>query len=124
ALQPVADVTNRTYGAKGDGITDDAPAARAALAAVMAVGGGTVYFPKGTYRFASNSPQSSSTPFFAQGSHIRVKCAPEAVIDAGGVPTTYSLFMFVYPTSAQGGMQGVTGYQANVMALAGSSSIT
>ena len=38
------------YGAVGDGVSDDGPACRAAIAAVVAAGGGSVYFPAGTYK--------------------------------------------------------------------------
>ena len=44
---PIFDVT--TYGAKGDGVTDDTAAIREALAAVGA-NGGVVYLPDGDYR--------------------------------------------------------------------------
>jgi hypothetical protein len=37
------------FGAKGDGITDDFAAIQDAIDAVSAKGGGTVFFPKGTY---------------------------------------------------------------------------
>lgn len=46
------DVT--TYGAVGDGVTDDAPAFRTALAAAVTAGGGKIYVPKGTYLFDSS----------------------------------------------------------------------
>src|SRR5262249_39435883 len=36
-------------GAKGDGLTDDTSAIQAALTATSAAGGGTVFFPPGTY---------------------------------------------------------------------------
>ena len=43
------------YGAKGDGSTDDTAAVKAALEAATGEGAGfTLYFPKGTYRIASN----------------------------------------------------------------------
>lgn len=42
----------RDYGAIGDGYHDDGYALSNALAACYAVGGGTVYFPPGTYRIA------------------------------------------------------------------------
>lgn len=42
-------VKDPTYGAKGDGATDDTAAIQAALTAA-AVSGGTVYFPPGVYR--------------------------------------------------------------------------
>jgi predicted secreted protein len=44
------------FGAKGDAITDDTMSIRAALAAAEAAGGGTIYFPSGTYMV---SPQPS-----------------------------------------------------------------
>jgi len=37
------------YGAKGDGVTDDAPAIKAAVDAACDAGAGTVYFPPGKY---------------------------------------------------------------------------
>jgi hypothetical protein len=39
------------YGAKGNGVSDDAPAVQAAVNAARAAGGGSVYLPAGTYRF-------------------------------------------------------------------------
>jgi polygalacturonase len=39
----------RTYGATGDGKTVDSPAINKAIEAAAAAGGGTVYFPAGTY---------------------------------------------------------------------------
>lgn len=47
----VYDVT--LYGAKADGEADDAPAVQAAADAAHAAGGGVVYLPPGTYRFAT-----------------------------------------------------------------------
>lgn len=45
----VFNVKSPAYGAVGDGVTDDTAAIQAALAAAIAAGGGTVYFPVGTY---------------------------------------------------------------------------
>jgi len=42
-------VKDVTYGATGDGVTNDYTAINSACAAASAAGGGTVYFPKGTY---------------------------------------------------------------------------
>lgn len=43
----------KSYGAVGNGSTDDSAAITAAIAAAYAAGGGTVYFPAGTYRVLS-----------------------------------------------------------------------
>lgn len=40
----------KSYGARGDGTTDDAAAINAAITAANAAGGGTVYFPAGDYK--------------------------------------------------------------------------
>lgn len=45
----VFNVKSPAYGAVGDGVTNDQSAIAAALAAAVAAGGGTVFFPKGTY---------------------------------------------------------------------------
>lgn len=42
-------VKDAPFYAKGDGITDDTAAIQAAITAVSAAGGGTVYFPQGNY---------------------------------------------------------------------------
>lgn len=41
------------YGAVGNGIVDDTVAIKAAITALLAVGGGALYFPSGTYRVTS-----------------------------------------------------------------------
>lgn len=49
ALSPLFNVKDPDYGAVGDGTTDDLAAIDAAIAAAKAVGGGTIFFPPGTY---------------------------------------------------------------------------
>lgn len=46
---PFVNVKLAPYNATGDGSTDDTAAVQAALTAAKAAGGGTVYFPRGTY---------------------------------------------------------------------------
>jgi hypothetical protein len=44
----------RDFGATGDGITDDTSAIQAAVNIAKALGGGTIYLPKGMYRTSAN----------------------------------------------------------------------
>jgi hypothetical protein len=46
-------VSVKDYGAQGDGSTDDTSSIQAAINAVGAAGGGTVYFPSGTYKITT-----------------------------------------------------------------------
>lgn len=48
----------RDYGAKGDGVSDDYAAIKAAVVAAEAEGGGSVYFPRGTYVMARHDQYS------------------------------------------------------------------
>lgn len=52
-LTGILDVRGPTYGAKGDGVTDDTTIIQAALNAAAAAGGGIVFFPPGTYVVSS-----------------------------------------------------------------------
>ncbi len=47
-------VIDPPYNAKGDGVTDDIAAINAAILDVSAAGGGTLYFPAGTYAMSSS----------------------------------------------------------------------
>jgi len=60
----------RTYGAKGDGKALDSPAINKAIDAASAAGGGTVFFPAGTYRSFSIRLKSNITLYFDQGSTL------------------------------------------------------
>lgn len=49
-------ISVKDYGAKGDGVTDDTVGIKAAVAYAGAIGGGTVYFPAGTYLVSAPIP--------------------------------------------------------------------
>lgn len=57
----------RTYGAVGDGKTVDSPAINKAIDAAAAAGGGTVYFPAGTWLSFSIRLKSHVSLFLSQG---------------------------------------------------------
>ena len=63
----VYSVRSVTYGAKGDGSTDDTTAIQAALTACRLAGGGTVYVPEGTYIVSSMLQIGSGTTLQGAG---------------------------------------------------------
>lgn len=68
---PSANVIDvKKFGAKGDGKTLDSPAINAAIDAAAQVGGGTVYFPAGTYLSASIRLKSNITLYLENGAVI------------------------------------------------------
>jgi hypothetical protein len=66
---PSAVFNVRTFGAVGDGVTDDSAAIDACTAAVAAAGGGTIFFPPGNYLMSTDTfiPPSNT---LVQGSGI------------------------------------------------------
>lgn len=52
-------ISVRDFGAKGDGVTNDAPAIQAAINLAQSLGGGVVLLPPGTYRTSSTIEISS-----------------------------------------------------------------
>ncbi|HJP95969.1 MAG TPA: right-handed parallel beta-helix repeat-containing protein [Candidatus Saccharimonadales bacterium] len=57
----------KDYGAKGDGTTDDSAAITATLQAAQAAGGGTVFFPTGTYITSTEQDVPSNTTVLGEG---------------------------------------------------------
>lgn len=68
----------RAFGAKGDGATVDTPAINKAIDAAAAAGGGTVYFPAGTYLCFSIHLQSNIALYLDQGATILAADPKEA----------------------------------------------
>jgi hypothetical protein len=55
---PSDGVNVKWFGAKGDGVTDDRVAIKAAIDAVNTIGGGVVFFPTGTYVTSQDTPSA------------------------------------------------------------------
>jgi polygalacturonase len=63
----------RTFGAKGDGKTIDTPAINKAIETAAASGGGTVYFPAGTYLCFSLRLKNKITLYLDQGTIVQAE---------------------------------------------------
>ena len=68
----------KTFGAKGDGKSPDRDAINKAIDAAAAAGGGTVYFPAGTYVTGSIRLRSNLTLQFEPGSVLEASADPTA----------------------------------------------
>lgn len=62
----------RRYGAKGDGVTDDAAAIQLAIDTIEATGGGVLYFPAGVYVIGSQIRLGRSMTYRGDGKSINV----------------------------------------------------
>jgi polygalacturonase len=74
----------RTFGARGDGNRIDTAAINAAIAAASRAGGGTVYFPAGTYASYTIRLQSNVTLYLEQGATILAASTPQNGTTTGG----------------------------------------
>jgi polygalacturonase len=70
ASRPAGDYNVRTFGAKGDGKTLDTAAVNRAIDAAAAAGGGTVWFPAGSYLCFSIHLKSHVALYLDEGSTI------------------------------------------------------
>lgn len=80
----------RDYGAKADGETNDAGAINKAIDAAAATGGGTVFFPAGTYLSGSIRLKSNITLYLSSGSVLEAMDDP-AAYDAPE-PNAYDMY--------------------------------
>lgn len=65
-------VKSPAYGAVGDGVANDQTAIAAALAAAVAAGGGTVFFPKGTYLISTAIEWAPLVNILGQGPGLSI----------------------------------------------------
>lgn len=82
-------VSVKDFGAVGDGVTDDAAAIQAAIAAVGSTGG-TVFFPSGTFLVNAQIDINNLT-----GVHIKGAGRDATIIKYGGTFTGGSTFSFI-----------------------------
>lgn len=130
----------RAYGAKGDGTTDDRAAIQAAMDAAAAAGGGTVFFPIGTYligsavtfgangiRMVGASPRKSQITVAFSGPGIdgdgtrRFNCSIEnlAIVGSGAIDLVRLRDMDMF-YMANSWVQSCDGTGINVTATVGS----
>jgi polygalacturonase len=74
----------RKYGATGDGTTIDTAAINAAISAVAEAGGGTVFFPSGTYASYSIHLKSNVALYLDQGATLLAASVPLEGTTTGG----------------------------------------
>jgi polygalacturonase len=74
----------RNFGATGDGATIDTPAVNRAIEAAAAQGGGTVWFPAGTYACYTIRLKSHVGLYLEHGATILAASVPDAGTTAGG----------------------------------------
>ena len=83
------------YGATGDGSTNDVAAIQAAVSAIKTAGGGTLYFPKGTYKVTFPSGLIAYSSLFALPSDTAVVFDQDAKMTASAV-TGSNLYASVF----------------------------
>ena len=71
------------YGARADGVSDDAAAINAAIDACAAAGGGTVYLPAGTYKLVQGTTIGSVRPL-----HCNIPVPSGVTVQGAGIGQT------------------------------------
>ncbi|MBR7143013.1 MAG: right-handed parallel beta-helix repeat-containing protein [Clostridia bacterium] len=108
-LVPEGEKTVLELGLTGDGVTDDAPALKALISSMSKNGGGTLYFPKGTYRLCSNvSINKNFRCVFEEGAVLtpdeKYKITLSGYVEAGAYPIVSSA------TQISGALQNLQAY--------------
>ena len=78
-------VSVKDFGAVGDDVTNDTAAIQAAIDAVNTAGGGTVYFPQGSYVVSANLSIYSKIKYLGAGSKA-------SILKVSGTPGPVSIF--------------------------------
>ncbi|GAA3401992.1 glycosyl hydrolase family 28-related protein [Paenibacillus hodogayensis] len=83
----------KTYGAFGDGLNNDAAAINQAVQAAVGSGGGTIYFPTGTYRIRSGLTFPESVDLeFVNGARLLVDSGFNLYVYGGVKAGIYQIF--------------------------------
>lgn len=91
----------KAYGARGNGVSDDTNAINATFDAMVAAGGGIVYFPEGVYLVTNTlGYQNQIVPYC----EVRMEQGTTILADAS-FPNTNKVFAFIY-TGADPGYEG------------------
>ncbi|MEK3717912.1 glycosyl hydrolase family 28-related protein [Paenibacillus sp. FSL R7-0333] len=95
----------RDFGAKGDGVTDDTAAIQNCIDTAISAGGGTIYFPAGTYLLASvqsigMTPWAIQDPnlFISNASNIKLIGDGNAILTTA-YPANRTEIVFVYKST-------------------------
>ena len=84
-------VSVKSYGAVGDGVTNDTAAFAAALSSLAAAGGGVCTVPPGTYMIAASGITAPFTPAVSSGMHLRGAGSGQSILKINGMPTNHLL---------------------------------
>src|SRR5882762_2097572 len=84
-------VSVKTYGAVGDGITNDTAAFDAALKSVADAGGGTCLVPKGIYLISASGITRAHIAAVSSGVRLVGEGRRESVLQVNGMPTNHLL---------------------------------
>lgn len=90
------------YGAAGDGSTDDLAAFQAAVAAVVARGGGTVFIPPGEYKLTISSGDTTSILLSGTENVRFLGCGASSVLKMGDDASGGAWSMFLVTAGAVG----------------------
>ena len=86
----IFNVKDPAYGAVGDGVTDDTTAIQSAATAVKTAGGGTLYFPPGTYIVNKSILISSNTHCLGAGDSSIIKAHQTSWV---GIPANNDTYL-------------------------------
>lgn len=104
----------KSFGAVGDGVTDDTVAIQAAVDSVRSHGGGTVFFPAGTYAISAALNITSGTEWYNKDGFWLVGEGAGSRIMRSSPTATHTLISFIGPAGHSDATAQTGGYLQNV----------